>query len=161
MAQKITLQELFINLIDDMDYIAKDYVSDNRIDDSSYICDSISEYADSQVDIYYSDRAKWFAENWEKVDEAIAELGKSDNIMQDIATAQYLDNSNTLYHHLDDIKQALVVKYLKNDLGFETIDEDLLDEIFESIEDIDSGDRLNDLKDKVDEILEDKEITKE
>jgi hypothetical protein len=161
MAQRITLQELYKELINGLSDIAKDYVSDKNIKYSSYICDSISEYADSQVDIYYSDRAKWFAENWEKVDEAIAELGKSDNIMQDIASAQYLENSNELYYDLDEIKQALVLKYLINDLDFETIDEDLLDEIFENIEDIDNNNRLNDLKDKVDEILEDKEITKE
>ena len=153
MENKINLAEYLEEKKYDLSDISKDFCNDNNIDDSSYICDRISEYADSQVDIYYSDRAKWFAENWQKVDDAIAELGKSDNIMQDIAGAQYLDNSNELYHDLDEIKQVLALQYLVDELGLQELDEELLDDILDEVDNLDHNDRLDDILDIINEKL--------
>lgn len=60
--------------------ISIDFANVWYLSSSSYICDSISEHADSQVDIYYSDRAKWFAENvdhnerWDDIADKVNEL---------------------------------------------------------------------------------------
>jgi hypothetical protein len=55
--------------------------------------DSVSDWADSNVDIYNSDRAAWLGSHLhfgEAVDEAVEELGHSDQgIYGDIAQGQY------------------------------------------------------------------------
>ena len=153
MENKINLASVLCDTRNALSDISKDYCDCYDITGSSYICDSISDFADSQVDIYYSDRAKWFAENWQKVDDAIAELGKSDNIMQDIAGAQYLENSNELYHDLDEIKQVLALQYLVDELGLQELDEELLDDILDEVDNLDNNDRLDDILDIINEKL--------
>ena len=153
MENKINLASVLCDTRNALSDLSNDFCNDNNINDSSYICDRISEYADSQVDIYYSDRAKWFAENWEKVDEAIAELGKSDSIMQDIAGAQYLQASNELYCDLGEILQVLTLQYLVDELGLQELDEELLDDILYEVDNLDNNDRLDDILDIINEKL--------
>ena len=153
MENKINLASVLCDTRNALSDVSKDYCDCYDITSSSYICDSISEFADSQVDIYYSDRAKWFAENWEKVDDAIAELGKSDNIMQDIASAQFLEAENELYHDLDEIKQVLALQYLVDELGLQELDEELLDDILNEVDNLDNNNRLDDILDIINEKL--------
>lgn len=57
-----------------------------------YICDAISERADSNVDIYNGDLIEWAKSHICEIDEAADELGKPDSFIGYIQQAQFLAN---------------------------------------------------------------------
>lgn len=126
--------------------ISEDFITDYSVTSSHYICDMFSECADSQVDIYYSDRAEWFAHNWEKVDQANAELGSTGETMQDIAQAQYLDNSNQLNEDIDNIILIMACEYLI-DNGANELSEEEFDTLTDIIYEVDNNSRLDEIAD--------------
>ena len=126
--------------------ISGDFISRYSATDSAYICDAIADIADDNVDIYYSDRAAWFAENWEKVDDAIAELGSSGEIMQDIAAAQFIENEQNIAEDLTDIIKYLAIDYLI-DLEIYELSENELENLENELENLDSNNRLYNITD--------------
>ena len=128
---------------------SEDFVNDYKATHSDYICDAFRSFADGCVDIYYSDRAKWFADNWALVDEANAEFGQSGDVMQDIAQAQFLQVERELYDDIEDIILALAYKYLVDNEIEELTEEQI--EIVEAITcEIDNNNRLEDIADYLD-----------
>lgn len=149
----IKLETLKNDLLKQLNDISKDFCNDYSLNYSNYICDLITEHADQNVDIYYSDRAKWFADNWELVDEAIAEFGKSDNIMQDIVSGQFLQNERQLYEDLENIIKILALDFIIEDLNITELDQNKIDDIFTGLENIDHNNETDDIIDIVSDAL--------
>src|SRR5574343_212651 len=77
--------------------------------DRDNISDTISEIADSNVDIYNSDLLEWLAGNYSVFEEAIDEFGfPNDNgkadLMRAIMQGQYYQNEQILYEAIEDLK---------------------------------------------------------
>ena len=141
------------DLLKELNDISKDFCNDHSAINSSYICDAITEYSDSDIDIYFYDRVKWFANNWQLVDEAIAEFGKSDSIMQDIASAQFLQNERRLYEDLENIIKILALDFIIEDLHITELEKAKIDNIFTGLENIDHNNKINDIIDLVSDVL--------
>ena len=105
-----------------------DYISDYR---NGYICDIVSEIADSNVDIYTSDLWSWAASNYEWVDEAVSDglvdTGSFD-IVGAIRAGQYLANESEIYEGMEDAVLCVIFTELW-ERGHETIPEDAAEEI--------------------------------
>ena len=138
----INLREKMEELKRCMNAISKDFVNDKNLDSSTYICDAIAEYADNNVDIYYSDILDWARKNILRVNRGIEEFGTSYDVFKDIQNAQYLVNSDELYEDLDDMIMCLICEHLIS-LDVEELDEEKWDEI--ESESFDHNDRFNDV----------------
>ena len=141
--------ELREEKLSSMNDTSKDFCNDYYASYSDYICDAFMNFADGCVDIYYSDRARWFADNWSLVDDANAEFGQSGDVMQDIAQAQYLQASNELYDDIEDIILALAYEYLEVN-GLKELTEEQNEIVEEMTNEIDNNSRLNDIADYLD-----------
>lgn len=119
---------------------------------SSYICDAISERADSNVDVYTSDLMEWAKTHISEIDEAAEELGKPESFIGYIQQAQFLFNERQLYEGLE---SAIILHAWK--IASERVEEvteeqaDRLDAM-DSI--IDNNNRVEDIESEVWEILE-------
>lgn len=139
------------------------YIPDfaQRLDDydSDYICDAITEIADSEVDIYTYDLWEWARHNTDWCEEAVSEYG--DNIVSNgfehvFQVAQYLAYFDEIWRCLDDcIKYVAYVHY--NRTYGEEITEEQHDMINDALKDIDGNDRVNDIYDAVDALFAEKE----
>lgn len=140
------------NTIDAL-YMLNDYIG------SSYICDAISERADSMVDLYTNDLMEWAKTHISEIDEAADELGmpNTDNAAGSVITAlimqaQYLVNERNLYDGLDN---AIIIEAwrIASEHAEEVTEEqaDKLDSL-DSI--IDNNNRVEDIESEVLEILE-------
>lgn len=118
---------------------------------SSYICDAISERADSNVDVYTSDLMEWAKTHIAEIDEAADELGKPDSFIRYIQQAQFIVNERNLYKGLE---SAIILHAWK--IASERVEEvteeqaDRLDAM-DSI--IDNNNRVEDIESEVLEIL--------
>lgn len=118
---------------------------------STYICDAISERADSNVDVYNYDLIEWAKSHICEIDEAAEELGKPDSFIGYIQQAQYLFNERNLYEGLE---SAIILYAWK--IASERVEEvteeqaeklDAMDSI------IDNNNRVEDIESEVLEIL--------
>lgn len=125
----------------------------NYEDSNSYICDAISEHADSMVDIYNSDLLEWAKSHLGDIEDARAEFGPADDIIHDIMAAQYKVNSDALYEELEEGGRFFALKVAAREV--EEITPEQLDAL-ESL-DIDNNDRVGDLVDNVLEIVKPEE----
>lgn len=125
---------------------------------SSYICDAISERADSMVDVYTYDLLEWAKTHISEIDEAADELGmpNTDNaagsvINALIMQAQYLVNSRNLYDGLNNavILQAWSIASER----VEEVTEDQADKLNALDAIIDNNNRISDIEDEVKQIL--------
>ncbi len=122
---------------------------------TSYICDIITEAADANVSIYYSDIMKFISENPEAVDDAINEFGwdgcgaSLENAGQ---MAEFLQIENILYSDLENIIELAALAYIQ-DVGYEEIAEETYTVIMEELKNIDNNNRWDDIIDAVDSIL--------
>jgi hypothetical protein len=147
--------------------LLKEYESDNdllyRIEDythtpDNYICDIISEIADSETDIYYSGLIDWLRndnDSVENIEYAVKEFGIDSNnfdFMKLIQQGQYYQNEQQLYKNIDAIGKVWLLAYLKDKENLQEI----TDEQAEFIDDLDtdSNDRFSDLLDKWNEYNE-------
>lgn len=130
-------------------------------DYDGYICDAITEIADSRISVYTADQIE-FANDWNNNDyvqgaiiEGLALSGADyfsahpDNNAQDYlahvgAAGWYQKNSADLYEHLDDSMAWATLQTLKDTYGITEISEDLLDNIKCELENVDNNDRLSD-----------------
>lgn len=147
--------------------LLKEYESDNdllyRIEDythtpDSYICDIISEIADSETDIYYSGLIDWLQNDCdavENIEYALQEFGtpttntgtgKTPDFMKILQQGQYYGHEQHLYENLNEIGKVWLLAYLKDKENLQEI----TDEQAEFIDDLntDSNDRFSDLLDK-------------
>lgn len=126
--------------------------------DSGYICDAISEIADGEVDIYYSELFKWAADNWSYIDDACREFGMPDArdsniIIKLIQQAQYYANEEELYEDLDNMLLYFCYSQLYYDFKIETITEEQDEAIQEKCTNVDNNDRLDEFVDFLEELI--------
>lgn len=124
----------------------------NNYDSSAYISDAISEEADSNTSIYYSDIIKFISENVEKVNDTIEEFGW-DGCGSDLykagQMAEYRDNEVKMWEDEDSIRTLALLYNLKDD-GITAIDEDLFDDWSKEVS---MADRFDEIADTFQELL--------
>lgn len=124
-------------------------------DCNSYVCDAIAEYADSNVDIYYSDLWKWAADNYEYIELAIDEFGAPEkfDMIAAIRQGQYYQYERMLYDDLENIIKLSAVYYMTKILELEELEESTLESIMFEIDGLDNNDTFEDIRDAVKEVL--------
>lgn len=140
------LNELLNELTDNLNDTSEDFIFDYSATDNAYICDAITEFADSRVDIYYSDRAKWFGEHWDLVNDANDELGSTGDVMQDIVQAQFLYYERQLNGDIENIVLALASQYLI-DNGLEELNDAQLNNLNNITYQVDESSNFDDIAD--------------
>lgn len=140
------------NLINVLDMKPESYelgnIGDRFCDYSGhhYICDVISEIADSEIDIYTYNLFEWAKTNYEWIEEAIAQ-GLCDTSKPDVIkmlqAGQYEQNTSDLYEHLDAIMLNFCLNYIKYDLGHETMTQEQFDELDSQCTNVDNNDTLD------------------
>lgn len=132
--------------------------------DSGYICDIISEIADSNTSIYYSDIIEFISDNVEEVNDAIKAFGW-DGCGSDLYKAGQVaecgKSENEMYNELEEGLFNVALSHIQYHMEVEEISEDQLDEIEELCSDTDSNDRLEDFLEKVEEIVDGEEEEEE
>lgn len=139
-----------INISKDSIYFVEQYLNS-----SSYICDAISEQAESNIDIYYSDLFEWAKNHFGDIEEANEELGAPNDIIRQIQQAQFLYNERQLYDELEEI--ILYSVLLEATEYAEEVTKEQFSELLEVAEHLDNNDRFDDIKDAVKEVFEKEE----
>ena len=146
--------------------LLKEYENDNDLlyrvenythDTNLYICDTISEIADSETDIYYSNLIDWLKndpDSVENIESAADEFGqpKKFDFMKLLQQGQYYGNEQKLYDNLNEIGKIWLLAYLRdNEKMTEITDEqaDFIDEL-----EIDNNDQFGEILDKWNEYNE-------
>ena len=118
---------------------------------SSYICDAISERADSNVDVYNYDLIEWAKNHICEIDEAAEELGKPKSFIGYIQQAQFIFNERNLYEGLE---SAIILQAWKiASERVEEVTEEQADELDAMDSIIDNNNRVEDIEAEVLEIL--------
>lgn len=132
--------------------------------DNGYICDIISEIADSHTSIYYSDIIEFISNNVEEVNGTIEEYGW-DGCGSDLYKAGQMaecrKNENEMYEELEQGLFNVALSYIEYTLEVEKILDEQLDEINNLCYDTDNNDRLEDFLEKVKEIVNGEEEEEE
>lgn len=131
--------------------ISIDFASDYDLSASSYLCDLFTEYADSQVSIYYSDLLRWLSGDGDEfIERYVAEFGideKNFNFWDIVRGGQFLDLQERLFADGKEIIELMTINYLlNNEEEIEReIEERELEEMFdEIIDDLQRYERLDD-----------------
>ena len=112
-------------------------------DSSSYICDGITEKADSLIDIYNYDLIEWAKSHICEIDEAADELGKPDSFIGYIQQGQFLYYERLMYNELED--GILWACYDSAKEYAEEITEEQNEQIKELAESLDNNSRFNEI----------------
>ena len=123
---------------------------------STYICDAITEYADGETSIYYSDIERFMSDHIDLVNDTINEFGW-DGCGSDFhkagQLAEFIYNEQMLYEDLESICKIEALLYYTEKYG-----EDISPEVWEDIETeaerIDNNNYFSDIADIVDGVVE-------
>lgn len=132
--------------------------------DNGYICDIISEIADSNTSIYYSDIIKFISNNVEEVNDAIEELGWDGcggDLYKAGQAAEYRKNEHDMYNESEEGLFNVALSHIQYTTKVEEISDEQLDEIDKLCYYTDNNDRLEDFLEKVDEIVNGEEEEEE
>lgn len=119
---------------------------------SSYICDAISERADSRIDIYTRDLLDWAGNHICEIDEAAEELGKPESFLGYIQQAQFIVLERELYEDLEN--GILWAVYKTAEEYTKEINEDQETALDELADSIDHNNRFEDISEGVKAIFE-------
>lgn len=136
-------KELYIDIDSFVDY-----------NESDYIGDIISELADYNIDIYNYNLLDWLKDNYDVVEQANEELGTSNDIIKQCQQGQYYQYSNEMYENLSDYIKVYAYDHILNTLKIEEITEEQQEEIESELINIDNNDKLEDIKNLIDNILD-------
>lgn len=154
---KIRVSDIARNKLDSFINCLNDY-------DSGYICDIISEIADSNTSIYYSDIIEFISNNVEEVDDAIKEFGW-DGCGSDLCkagqAAEFYQNERDMYNELEEGLFNLALSHIQYTMKVEEISDEQLDKIEELCSDTDNNDRLENFLEEVENIVNGKEEEEE
>ena len=97
-----------------IDFITS-YFDDRKLEfntDDEQLQEYLSEWADSNIPVYYSELTEWFSKNWTAIDEYIECFGSSPDteIMQIIQAAYCWTLENAITSTLHNIKQDIISK---------------------------------------------------
>lgn len=131
----------------------------NEYSGSTYICDAISEIADSNISVYNSTVCDetWNLYSSGAYEEASCQglMEGSDDLIKNLQMAWYEYNSQQLNDNIDELIYNYAVEYMNNN-NIELTEEEF--EEFESeIDDIDSDNTFDDIEDIVNSIIENRE----
>ena len=138
-----------------------DRLNDYR-DSSTYICDAISEIADSNTSIYYSDILDFIQENPETLADVVAEglyeVNSSNeyDLHRHGQAAEYMTIERDIYEHMKDAVMLCAVDFIRYDLKIETIPADLAELMGEWADNADNNDRMDEIPDLIREYFDDK-----
>lgn len=120
---------------------------------SGNIYDSISEYADSNVDIYNSDLLEWAKNHLGDIEDANKEFGMPEDgdIIKQIMQAQFMVKEREL---LDSIKEGVILQAWKVASEYtESVTDEQAQKLDSMDTSIDSDSSINDIEYNVKEIL--------
>lgn len=128
---------------------------------NSYIEDAISECADAAVDIYYEDLKNYYFDHEEECTNALKELGYemsqfdtlSDAMYKGAQCAEFQEYEQEAYDELDNIYAVHAINYIL-DNNIKVTNEQLYEILQRIADEIDSGDRFDDIDLIVDEVTE-------
>ena len=116
---------------------------------STYICDAISEIADNNTSIYYSDIIKFISAHVEEVNDAIAEFGW-DGCGKDLykagQMAEFCEIEREMYDNMESIVKLYAANYIRENYG-EEISAETWEAIVDELGGIDNNDRLDAIED--------------
>lgn len=147
--------------------IVQDFINEFSASDDDYICDAFQGYADNRTSIYYSDIIKFISENVEAVNDAIAEFGW-DGCGSDLykagQMAEYLQLEQMLNNDIEDIKKHLAINYISNIENGDDSNairlapsddvQSIIADFIDTLEVIDTSDRLEAIAEAVNEMRE-------
>ena len=135
-----------------------DRLNDYR-DSRSYICDAIIEIADADTSIYYSDIMDFVREHPDALADVIAEGLYDPSYKYDFydhaRAAEFMTIERDIYDNLADSLMMAAVNFLRYDLDVVEIPAELADLLREWCDDADSGDRMDEIPDRIREYLAD------
>lgn len=126
--------------------------------DNGYICDIITEIADSHVDIYINDLLDWAKNNYSYIEEALDEFGtptdskRNADFIKIIMQGQYLYNERDLYDNLEDSLKLFAYVYIQNVLSIEEITEEQNENLL-NYDYTDNNDKLEYIIDYINDIF--------
>ena len=129
-----------------------------------YICDIISEIADSNTSIYHSDIIEFISNNVEEVNDAIEEFGWDGcggDLFKAGQMAELRKNENEMYNELEEGLFNLALSHIQYTMKVEEISDEKLDKIEELCSDTDNNDRLENFLEEVENIVNGKEEEEE
>lgn len=153
------IKELLKEYENDSDLLYR--VEDYTHNESGYICDTISEIADSEVDIYYSGLIDWLKNDndaVENVEYALKEFGTpthsddTPDFYKILQQGQYYSNEQKLYDELNTIGKVWLLAYLQDKENMTEITDEQADFIDEL--EIDNNDQFSEILDKWNEYNE-------
>ena len=118
-----------------MNSLSIDFVNDLDYKDNGWISDDFTEYADQNVDIYYSDLFEWAKGNYSYIEDYVKEFGidaQNFDFIRLIQGGQYLEKYEELNQDEYEIKALLYINKmldLDNDILNQPITEELEEEI--------------------------------
>ena len=127
--------------------------------ENSYICDAVSEIADSNTSIYYSDIMSFISNDPESVNEAIQEFGWEgcgSDLYKAGQMAEYLTIEREIYNNLDDVIMYYALDYYQDHYSKDITDE-RLEDLKGELSSIDNNDKLYRIIDAVDGLFSDQE----
>lgn len=127
---------------------------------NSYICDVISEIADNNTSIYYSDIKNFISDNVEYVENAIDEFGWDgcgSDLMKAGQMGEYLKIQDDIYTNLDDVILYYAYYYLSDVLDIKEITEETNNDIIDTCSDIDTNDRIETIEETIKNLFEEDE----
>ena len=121
-----------------------------------YLCDAITEIADNNTSIYYSDIIKYISNNVEKVNDAIEEMGW-DGCGSDLykagQMAEFLDIERQIYDELDNAMLNYCYNYILYDLKINEITPEQKDEIENLCKNVDNNESFDYFEDALTELF--------
>lgn len=130
-------------------------------DSATYICDAISEIADAETSIYYSDILEFIRNNPEALEDVISEglytveAGQEYDLYKHGQAAEYMIIERDIYNHISDVLMLCAVDFIRYDLKRKTIPVLLVSLLQEWVSQWDSCDRMDDIPDRIREYFVD------
>lgn len=124
--------------------------------DSGYICDIISEIADSNTSFTWADIMEFIPNNVEEVNETIEEFGWEGcggDLYKAGQAAEYRKNEHDMYNELEEGLFNVALSHIQYNMKIEEISDKQLEEIEELCADTDNNDRLEGFLEKVEIIV--------
>lgn len=126
---------------------------------TSYICvcDAISEIADSNTSIYWSDISTFISENVSAVEDAIDEFGWDGcggKLMMAGQMGEYLLIQRDIYENLADCLKLAAYEYLMHELKYSAIPEELNELIVDMADEEDNNAQMDAIPNAIDKWLE-------
>lgn len=121
--------------------------------ESDYIGDVITALSDDNIDVYTSNLLEWLKNNYDVVEQANEELGTSNDIIKQCQQGQFYQYNNEMHENLDSYIKVYAYDYILNTLDIEEITEEQHEEIESELISIDNNNKLEDIKNLIDNIL--------